>query len=63
MPMKIVTSVNINGTQVLDKLVPKSILKYTDEYEREVQKDKKTQNILFNGTNKDIFVNVIKCIT
>lgn len=61
--MKIVISVNLDGTQAPCKHVPKSILEYTYEDKKEVHKDKKAMDILFNGLDKDMFINVINCTT
>ena len=62
-PMKIVTSVNADGTMAPDKFVPKTSSEFTEEDEKEVHKDKKAMNILFNGLDKDMFDNVINCTT
>ena len=62
-PMKLVTGINPDGTIVADKFVPKVASEYTEEDEKEVHKDKKAMNILFNGLDKDMFDNVINCTT
>ena len=61
--MKIVIGVNADGTMALDKFVPKTSSEFTEEDEKEVHKDKKTMNILFNGLDKNTFDNVINCNT
>ena len=60
-PMKLVTGMNPDGTPALDRYIPKLISEFTDEDEKEVLKDKKAMNILFNGLDKDMFDNVINC--
>ena len=50
-------------TIVADKFVPKSFSEFTEEDEKEVHKDKKAMNILFNGLDKNMFDNVINCTT
>ena len=50
-------------TIATDKFVPKVASEYTEEDEKEVHKDKKAMNIMFNGLDKDMFDNVIKCTT
>ena len=62
-PMKLVTGINPDGTIAADKFVPKVASEYTEEDEKEVHKDKKAMNILFNGLDKDMFDNVINCTT
>ena len=62
-PMKLVTGINPDGTIAADKFVPKVASEYTKEDEKEVHKDKKAMNILFNGLDKDMFDNVINCTT
>ena len=52
-----------DGTMALDKSVPKTPSKFTKEDEKEVHKDKKAMNILFNGIDKYMFGNVINCTT
>ena len=42
------------------KFVPKPALEFTEEDEKEVHKDKKAMNILFNGLDKNMFDNVIR---
>ena len=62
-PMKISTEVRANGEDLVDSYVPKSVSEYTEEDEKEVHKDKKVMNILFNGVDSDMFDNVINCTT
>ena len=62
-PMKIVTRDNADGTMAPDKFVPKNSSEFTEEDEKEVHKDKKVMNILFNGLDKNMFDNVISCTT
>ena len=62
-PMKLVTGINPDGTIAADKFVPKVASEYTKEDEKEVHKDKKAMNILFNDLDKDMFDNVINCTT
>ena len=44
-------------------LFPKLLLSLHEEDEKEVHKDKKAMNILFNGLDKNMFDNVINCTT
>ena len=62
-PMKIITSVNVDVTMEPDKFVPKTSFEFTEEDEMEVHKDKRAMNILFNGLYKNMFANVINCTT
>ena len=62
-PIKLVTRINSDGTIAVDKFVPKVASEYIEEDEKEVHKDKKAMNILFNGLDKDMFDNVINCTT
>ena len=62
-PMKISTSVRATGEDLVDTLVPKSATEFTEEDQKEVHKDKKAMNILFNGIDSDMFDNVINCTT
>ena len=62
-PMKLVTGINPDGTIAADKFIPKVASEFTEEDEKEVHKDKKAMNILFNGLDKDMFDNVINCTT
>ena len=62
-PMKLVTCINPDETIRADKFAPKTVAEYTEEDEKEVHKDKKAMNILFNGLDKDMFNNVINCTT
>ena len=39
--MKIVTGVNVDGTMAPDKFVPKTLVEFTEEDEKEVHKDEK----------------------
>ena len=61
--MKIVTSVNADGIMAPGKFIPKTSSEFTEEDEKEVYKDKKAMNILFNGLDKNMFDNVINCTT
>ena len=63
MPMNIVTGVNVDGIMAPDKCVLKTPSKFTEEDEKEVHKDKKAMNIMFNGLDKYMFDNVINCTT
>ena len=58
-----VSGINPYGTIASNKFVPKAASEYTEEDEKEVYKDKKAMNILFNGFDKDMFDNVITCTT
>ena len=62
-PMKLVTGINSDGKIAADKFVPKVASKFTEEDEKEVHKDKKTMNIMFNSLNRDMFDNVINFTT
>ena len=62
-PMKLVIGINPDGTIAADKFIPKVASEFTEEDEKEVHKDKKAMNILFNGLEKDMFDNVINCTT
>ena len=62
-PIKLVTGINLDGTIAADKFIPKVASEFTKEDEKEVHKDKKAMNILFNGLDKDMFDNVINCTT
>ena len=62
-PMQLVTRINPDGTITADKCVPKIASEYTTDDEKEVHKDKKTMNILFNGLDKDMFDNVVNYTT
>ena len=62
-PIKLTTGINPYGTIVAGKFVPKLASEYIEEDEKEVHKDKKAMNILFNGLDKDMFDNVINCTT
>ena len=61
--MKIVTSVNADEKMAPDKFFPKTSSEFTEEDEKEVHKDKKAINILFNGLDKNMFDNVINYTT
>ena len=61
--MKIVTGVNADGTMAPDKFIPKTSSKFTEEDEKEVHKEKKAINILFNGQDKNMFDNLINFTT
>ena len=60
-PMKLVLGINSDGTIAAEKFVPKAVSEYTKEDKKEVHKDKKAMNILFNGLDKEMFDNVINC--
>ena len=62
-PVKIVIGENADGTMAPYKFVPKTSSEFTEEGEKEVHKDKKAMNILFNGIDKNMFDNVINCTT
>ena len=62
-PVKLVSGLNPYGTIVSVKFVPKAVSEYTEEDEKEVHKDKKVMNILFNGLDKYMFDNVINYTT
>ena len=61
-PMNVNTTVGTYG-QNIDQQVPKPLVEYNEEDEKEVHKDKKAMNILFNGLDADMFYNVINCTT
>ena len=61
LPMKLVTGINPDETIAPNKFVPKVASEYTKDDKKEVYKDKKDMNILFNGLDKDMFDNVINC--
>ena len=61
-PIKINTTLRADGEEK-DEEVPKPLSEYTEEDEKEVHKDKKAMNILFNGLDADMFDNVINCTT
>ena len=62
-PMKLVIGINPDGSIAANKFVPKSSSQFTEEDGKEVHKDKKATNILFNGLDKNMFDNVINCTT
>ena len=62
-PMKLVTGINPDGTIDVENFISKVASEFTEEDEKKVHKDKKAMNILFNGLDKDMFDNVIKCTT
>ena len=62
-PMKLVTRINPDGSIASNKFVPKSVSDFIKEDQKEVYKDKKAMNILFNGLDKNMFDNVINCTT
>ena len=47
----------------LISLSQNQLLQFTELDEKEVHKDKKAMNILFNGLDKNMFDNVINCTT
>lgn len=51
--MKIVTGVNTDESMVADRFIRKSPSEFTEEDEKEVHKDKKAINVLFNGLDQD----------
>ena len=61
--MKLVTGINPYGYIVPNKFIPKSAPEFTKEDEKEVHKDNKAMNIMFNGLDKNIFDNVINYTT
>ena len=61
--MKLVIGINLYGTIADGKFIPKVASEFIEEDEKEVHKDKKATNILFNGLDKDMFENVINCTT
>ena len=61
-PMKVNTTVGTDGNNI-DQQIPKPVIEYNLEDEKEVHRDKKTMNILFNGLDADMFDNVINCTT
>ena len=56
--MKLVTGINPDGSIAAEKFVPNSTSEFTEEDEKEVHKDKKAMNIMFNGLDKNMFDNV-----
>ena len=62
-PLKLVIVINQYGTIIDDKFISKVASEFTEKDEKEVHKDKKAMNILFNGLDKDMFDNVINCTT
>ena len=62
-PMKLFTGINPDGSIVTDKFFPKSVSEFIEADEKEVHKDKKAMDILFNGLDKNMFNNVTNCIT
>ena len=61
--MKVYTGTRADGEDIVGKMIPKPIHKYSPEDTEEVHKDKKTINILFNGLDQDMFDSVISCST
>nr|XP_017250775.1 PREDICTED: uncharacterized protein LOC108221405 [Daucus carota subsp. sativus] len=62
-PVKINTVLRLDGSEGEDIEVPKNPSEFTEEDEKEVHKDKKAMNILFNGIDDDMFDSVINCPT
>ncbi|XP_063942882.1 uncharacterized protein LOC135150486 [Daucus carota subsp. sativus] len=62
-PVKINTALRLSGSEAEDVEVPKNPSKFTEEDEKEVHKDNKAMNILFNGIDDDMFDCVINCPT
>lgn len=58
--IKIQTGISAYNIQD-DGTVPKSMAEWTEEGSKELNKDKKDMNILFNGLHKNMFDNVINC--
>lgn len=58
-PVKINTTVKLDGNEFEDEEVTKNIFEFTEEDEKEGHKDKKVMNILFNGIDADMFDNII----
>ena len=61
--MKLFTRINSDGSITADKFVHKSASEFTKKDEKEVHKDKKAMNILFNGLDNNMFDNIINCTT
>ena len=53
----------LDGSEGEDIEVPKNPSEFTEEDEKEVHKDKKAMNLLFNGIDDDMFDSVINCPT
>ena len=62
-PVKINTALRLDGSEAEDVEVPKNPSEFTEEDEKEVHKDNKAMNILFNGIDDDMFDSVINCPT
>ncbi|XP_063936091.1 uncharacterized protein LOC135147168 [Daucus carota subsp. sativus] len=60
-PVKINTALRLDGSEAEDVEVPKNPSEFTEEDEKEVHKDNKAMNILFNGIDDDMFDSVINC--
>ncbi|XP_063942640.1 uncharacterized protein LOC135150307 [Daucus carota subsp. sativus] len=60
---KINTALRLDGSEAEDVEVPKNPSEFTEEDEKEVHKDNKAMNILFNGIDDDMFDSVINCPT
>ena len=60
-PMKVNTSFRSDGET--EETTPKLPHEFTEEEEKEVHKDKKAMNILFNGLDTDLFDCVLNCTT
>ena len=61
--VKVNSVVKLDGSEAEDIEVPRSISKFTEEDEKEVHKDKKAMNILFNDIDTNMFDNIINCPT
>ncbi|XP_063939761.1 uncharacterized protein LOC135148464 [Daucus carota subsp. sativus] len=61
--VKINTALRLDGSEAEDVEVPKNPSEFTKEDEKEVHKDNKAMNILFNGIDDDMFDSVINCPT
>ena len=62
-PVKINTTVGLDGSEAEDIEVPKYVSEFAEEDEKEVHKDNKAMYILFNGIDDDMFDSVINCPT
>ncbi|XP_063941537.1 uncharacterized protein LOC135149680 [Daucus carota subsp. sativus] len=61
--VKINTALRLDGSEAEDVEVPKNPSEFSEEDEKEVHKDNKAMNILFNGIDDDMFDSVINCPT
>ena len=55
-PIKLVTGINPDESIIADKFVPKSAHEFTEEDEKELHKDKKAMNIMFNGLTQTCLI-------